>query len=681
MQHGRSHRAARSAAVLLTGALLVSGLVSCSPDGGGRRPPNDIGSSPRDRVAEGGTLRWAVDGVPGTFNAFQADADQDTARVTGAVLPALFTLDSRGRPQRNPDYLASASVTDRKPRQVVVYRINPRAVWTDGTPVTVADFTSQWKALHGADTAFWPARNDGYRQIGKVERGRDDREVRVTFDRRYADWRMLFTPLYPKSATATPDAFNDGTRVRLTAAAGPFRIKDVDRGGADGSVTLVRNTRWWGERAKLDRIVLAPVPEARRVQALREGRLDVAGLEPGTARPPVLPGVTVRKGVDASFTQLTLNGADGPLADEQVRRAVARAIDRKELAGIALEPAGLPVQTLGNHLVMTHQTGYEDNSAALGGPDRRSAEALLAKAGWMPGGEIRATPSASGAAAPPAGGKTVREQPQENAAGRKSRQKAGQSPAGDPGETPETASAGNADGEDAEKKNADGDEDGQKSGQQAGTGDGEGTDAGSRSGGAKSATVVGGPKIRVVEPPAPRVRRGRPLSLRLLVPERAGTLGAVADRVGRMLSGIGVRTEITEVGDEGFFRDHVASGQFDLALFSWPGTAYPATDDRPIYAKPLPAPDGSLIVEQNYARVGTDEIDQLFEQASAEPDPGRARRLADRVDARIWAAAHSLPLYQRPQTVAVRTGVANVGAFGFRTPRYQDIGFTKRPGS
>jgi peptide/nickel transport system substrate-binding protein len=145
-----------------------------------------------------------------------------------------------------------------------------------------------------------------------------------------------------------------------------------------------------------------------------------------------------------------------------------------------------------------------------------------------------------------------------------------------------------------------------------------------------------------------------------------------------MLARIGVRTEITRVADDSFFRDHVASGDFDLALYSWPGTAYPATDARPIFAKPEPAADGTLTVEQNYTRVGTDRIDQLLDQAAAELDPSAARDLTARADARIWAAAASIPLYQRPQLVALRPSVANAGAFGFATPRYQDIGFRKQ---
>ena len=103
----------------------------------------------------------------------------------------------------------------------------------------------------------------------------------------------------------------------------------------------------------------------------------------------------------------------------------------------------------------------------------------------------------------------------------------------------------------------------------------------------------------------------------------------------------------------------------------------PATDARPIFAKPAAAADGSLLVEQNYTRVGTNQIDQLFDQASKELDDGARNDLIKQADARIWAAAGSVPLYRRPQLVAAGDKVANAGAFGFQTPRYQDIGFER----
>lgn len=185
---------------------------------------------------------------------------------------------------------------------------------------------------------------------------------------------------------------------------------------------------------------------------------------------------------------------------------------------------------------------------------------------------------------------------------------------------------------------------------------------------------------RVVGPGrGPLGKDGKPLTLRFVLPSGPGSepLRSVGDKISAMLESVGIRTEITKVPDESYFQDHIASGDYDLALYSWPATAYPATDDRPIFAKPVPATDGSLLVEQNYTRVGTDHIDQLFDEAVSELDEGTARKLVKQADARIWAAAGSIPLYQRPQLVAASKKLLNVGAFGFGAPRYQDIGFQK----
>ncbi|GAA3296971.1 hypothetical protein GCM10020295_28220 [Streptomyces cinereospinus] len=148
----------------------------------------------------------------------------------------------------------------------------------------------------------------------------------------------------------------------------------------------------------------------------------------------------------------------------------------------------------------------------------------------------------------------------------------------------------------------------------------------------------------------PLAKDGQPLTLRFVLPAGPGsrTLHTVADRVARMLQRVGIRTETAKVSDASYFRDHIANGEYDLALYSWPASAFPATDARPIYAKPVPAADGSLNIEQNYTRVGTDQVDQLFEQAAATLDEEESRDLVRKADSRIWAAAGSIPLYQRP---------------------------------
>lgn len=448
-------RTLRTVATLTSAVLAVTALAGCSADDDADAAPvavQDNAPTPRDLVADGGTLRWAVDAAPTTLNAFQADADATTSRIAGALLPALYTLDQRGRPQRNPDYLESAQVVETEPKQVVLYKLNQQAVWSDGREIGAPDFVAQWRALSGRDTAYWTARNSGYERIEKIERGKNDLEVRVTFSKPYADWQSLFTPLYPKQVMGSPDSFNDGARTTLKATAGPFLLKSVD--AKSGDVTLIRSPRWWGQAAKLDTVVLKPVPRADRADALAAGTLDLAEIDrstaerislalkdaragrngaqaalahgPGSSITPskalkswalahgsdeekaeevraarkknqeaiaryasaqdTLATYVVRKSLEPAYTQLSLNGESGPLSDERVRRAVARAIDRQELAESVLKPLGLPAKPPGSHLALAGQAAYKDSSDALGGQDTQEARALLADAGWVPGG-------------------------------------------------------------------------------------------------------------------------------------------------------------------------------------------------------------------------------------------------------------------------------------------------------
>jgi peptide/nickel transport system substrate-binding protein len=582
---GRSR--AISAVVALTAGAAACLTASCSSSGhAAGSAGTDIAAVARSGVRDGGTLHWAVDAMPRTLNAFQADADAATATVAAATLPRMFRLDAHGTPYADRNFVTKAQVTATSPRQVVTYTLNPAAKWSDGRAVGLSDFTAQWKALNGKNSAYWTARNAGYDRISAVAAGPDAHQVKVTFATPYADWKSLFSPLYPASVTSRPDAFNDGARTKLPAAAGPFEVKAED--AKAGTLTLVRNPSWWGPKAKLDALVLTAVPRERRAAELAAGTVDLAGISPD-ALPAVrkASGVAVRTAPDAAYAQLAMNGTSPALTDERVRHALARAIDRKAIAKAVLKPLGLPDKPLGNHLVLPSQDGYADHSSALGTMDLGQAQALLADSGW-----------------------------------KRSAARTGEKAAG-PGRT---AASG---------------------------------------------------ALTVVEPSRVLTRDGKQLTLRMVLPADSPTLDDVGGRIARMLSDIGVRTEISKVPGDSFFSDHVSSGDFDLALYSWPGTAFPVTDDTPIYAKPVPAPDGSLTVAENYSRVGTDQIDQLLERAGSELDASARRTLTARADERIWAAAGSIPLYQRPEVVALRTTVANAGAFGFQTPDFADLGFRK----
>ena len=89
----------------------------------------DINPVPRNELPDGGTLRWPIVALPPNFNTGELDGTSaDAANVVGALLPSMFGFDSEARPTVNKDYLDSAELTAKDPRQVVTYRINRRAV-------------------------------------------------------------------------------------------------------------------------------------------------------------------------------------------------------------------------------------------------------------------------------------------------------------------------------------------------------------------------------------------------------------------------------------------------------------------------------------------------------------------------------------------------------------------------
>jgi len=65
------------------------------------------------------------------------------------------------------------------------------------------------------------------------------------------------------------------------------------------------------------------------------------------------------------------------------------AIDRTTIAKALLVPLGRDPQVLNNHVFMTNQTGYQDNSGDVGKYNVEKARQLLDEAGWKLDGTVR----------------------------------------------------------------------------------------------------------------------------------------------------------------------------------------------------------------------------------------------------------------------------------------------------
>ncbi|HYB36185.1 MAG TPA: ABC transporter family substrate-binding protein [Mycobacterium sp.] len=348
--------------------------------------------NPRDpaTLRDGGNLRLALTSFPPNFNELNIDGNTfDVGSVVSPTLPGAFITQADGSLKLNTDYFTGAELTGTNP-QVVTYTINPKAVWSDGTPITWEDLKAQVDACSGRDKRYLIASRAGFERVASVTRGVGDRQAVITFAKPYAEWRGMFAGgMQPRSMTANPDVFNKGQLNAPGPSAGPFIVSTIDRTAQ--RIVLTRNPRWWGAVPRLDSITFLVLDATAVIPALQNNAIDAAGLatldEMVTAQRTA--GIVIRRAPAVEWRHFTFNGAPGSiLADAKLRLAICRGIDRQAIANVAQHGLTAHPTPLNNHVYVAGQVGYQNNSApAAYNPDqaRRDLDAL----GWKLNGAVR----------------------------------------------------------------------------------------------------------------------------------------------------------------------------------------------------------------------------------------------------------------------------------------------------
>ncbi len=332
-------------------------------------------------VNDGGSLTFASPLELAGFNidtsaaAGQAGAGEVGAEVDARVFPQVFRLDPGLKPVLDTDLMDSAELVDTDP-QTIVYKIDPKAVWSDGVPISADDFVYNWQAQSGnpalTDVGGKPydvASTAGYDQIRSVTGSDGGKTVTVVFDKPYADWESLFgagKPIIP-AHVARRVGWNTGFDhfdPKAEVSGGPYVVKS----DAPGSqLVLARNPAYWGRPAHLDTIVFRLVADPAQDAPLLENDQVQLVYPPQPQAGPVgqvspLPGVEADLGLGLDFQQLDFNERNPLLADPVVRRAMAKAIDRTQLVRQTADQLDSWVRVLDNRIYVNNQAGYQDNS-------------------------------------------------------------------------------------------------------------------------------------------------------------------------------------------------------------------------------------------------------------------------------------------------------------------------------
>jgi len=377
-------------AIALISPIGLLNQASAKKDDGNRQ----INELPVANLKQGGVFRFVQVDICPNFNTSAIEGNLlNCSQVMGTMLPYFIYFDKNTVLQIKKEYALDIKASRVNGKQTVTYTLNPKAKWSDGKKIGLADFVGMWNAQKKTGQGYNITSSVGYEKIESVKKGKNANEIVVTFSETYPDWQPLFSALKPASLTATPEAFNTSWKAAPLVTAGPFKFKAVDK--VTRTIIVERDKKWWGDKPVLDTIIFKALPQVAQIDALLNGEIDYMDIGNDTnalkrARDNSKISVLLAKApTHEHFTFGLQNPA--VVGDVAVRQAIMLSIDRYQIATAIQGIVDPKVKPNNNHIFLDGVACNQDNTGNLGKRDLTAAAKLLDGAGWAKGSDgIRA---------------------------------------------------------------------------------------------------------------------------------------------------------------------------------------------------------------------------------------------------------------------------------------------------
>jgi peptide/nickel transport system substrate-binding protein len=423
-------------AALSIGTLMLS---ACGSAGGTAETPASQGAT--ENIAP--TINIAISQAPTGYNGNTASTNAVyNTYVDNLTSSGFAAFAANGNLEPNEEFGTYEKTSDDP--LTIKYTINEDAVWSDGTPIDYDDVLLSWAALSGTHPSgekdpetgaeadlFQAASTNGFASMEKIEGEPGAKEFEAVFTEPYADWEALFTPgvfmpAHIAAEQAGMSAEGDGAELveaiqnddsaalgpvaefwnsgwnyeadlptlpdtAILPSSGPYKLDNA----TDGTLTLVKNDKYWGEEraGKTDSIVFKTIVDEEAVQALQNGDVDV--IEPSSptvdtkaALEQIGETVTVDTGQSLTFSHVDLDQRPGAVfEDVKVRQAFGKCVPRADMVDKFVTPIDPEGSVMNLHEYQPAQSDYEtvlEGAPAAEGDgtaDIEGAKALLAEAG------------------------------------------------------------------------------------------------------------------------------------------------------------------------------------------------------------------------------------------------------------------------------------------------------------
>ncbi len=378
-----------------------------------------------------GTITYAAEQDFTTYNNGTADGNAfANTLVLNPIQPSPFYFDDKAAFVMDKNLMVSAEAASGTP-QVVTYKLNPKAVWSDGVAIDCKDFYLSWLSFNGkaltknpdgtnkkdADgkdiPLFTPASTTGYEQISKVDCQDTGKTIVVTYDTPFADWKGLFGGLVPAHVVeaktgvaditkATADAdlakiadfWNTGWVADKYAAdtylsGGPYVFEKYEKGVG---VTLAANDKYFGPPPAAAKITFKLIDDAtQQPAALANGEVQVITPQPNPDLLAQLKGQSGTKITNSSgftFEHYDWNFKSTWGGNLAVRQAFAYCLPREDIVTKLIVPLNPEAKVLNNRMFIPSQADYKDNSGEYAKQDIAKAKSILEAAGFKLNGSV-----------------------------------------------------------------------------------------------------------------------------------------------------------------------------------------------------------------------------------------------------------------------------------------------------
>ena len=192
------------------------------------------------------------------------------------------------------------------PVKTIRYRLASGAQWSDGTPITVADFEYLWSSMLNTPGTLGPA---GYWAITDIRSSGGGKTIEVDFNKDITAWRTLFDNILP-SHVLRGVSFAIALSSTIPVSAGKFTMKSYDRNR--GLITLNRNDRFWGkEPALVENLNFREIRSTDQgIELIQNGQIsfmDVTPTETSKEAYSLVPGTQVRTETDKYGLEIVAN--------------------------------------------------------------------------------------------------------------------------------------------------------------------------------------------------------------------------------------------------------------------------------------------------------------------------------------------------------------------------------------